>query len=209
LGGELNLNGFNITGSGSIITTGEVEAGAFIANQVITEAGLTIFAPDVSQALTLEGINRLNEPLELVMKSSRGSLDALDDTLPGDTIGKYSINGYYDGDYKEGVSIRGRWTLDSDLTKVYPKSWLLLFANNNTDVAPAPAVIVRGEGVIVAKVHLATPQTTSDISTNYPTPDVGMIVFDSTLQKFKGYVSDTGLAGGGASNSTPGWVNLN
>jgi hypothetical protein len=209
LGGNLDLNQFNITGIGNIQIAGDVQADRIVSNDFLSDAGFTIFAPDVSQALTLEGINRLNEPLELVIRSSRGTLDALDDTLPGDTIGKYSIKGYYDGDYKEGTSIRGRWTLDADLTKVYPKSWLLLFANNNTDVAPAPSVIVRGEGVIVAKVHLATPQTTSDISTNYPTPDVGMIVFDSTLQKFKGYVSDTGLAGGGAPNSTPGWVDLN
>jgi len=39
-------------------------------------------------------------------------------------------------------------------------------------------------------------------------PDEGMIVFNQATQKFQGYVADTGLAGGGASNSTPGWVDL-
>ncbi len=41
------------------------------------------------------------------------------------------------------------------------------------------------------------------------TPTEGMIVFNSDTQKFRGYVSDTGLAGGGPSNATPGWVDLN
>jgi len=39
-------------------------------------------------------------------------------------------------------------------------------------------------------------------------PGEGMIVFNQATQKFQGYVTDTGLAGGGASNSTPGWVDL-
>lgn len=39
-------------------------------------------------------------------------------------------------------------------------------------------------------------------------PGEGMIVFNQATQKFQGYVSDTGLAGGGAANSTPGWVDL-
>lgn len=40
-------------------------------------------------------------------------------------------------------------------------------------------------------------------------PVEGMMVFLQDTQKFVGYVSDTGLAGGGASNSTAGWVDLN
>jgi hypothetical protein len=39
-------------------------------------------------------------------------------------------------------------------------------------------------------------------------PTEGMLVFLQDTQKFVGYVSDTGLAGGGASNSTAGWVDL-
>jgi len=44
--------------------------------------------------------------------------------------------------------------------------------------------------------------------TAIPTPYEGMLVFLQDTQKFVGYVSDTGLAGGGASNSTAGWVDL-
>ncbi|MDB4348988.1 hypothetical protein OAA64_01540 [bacterium] len=39
-------------------------------------------------------------------------------------------------------------------------------------------------------------------------PVEGMLAFLQDTQKFVGYVSDTGLAGGGVSNSTAGWVDL-
>jgi hypothetical protein len=51
--------------------------------------------------------------------------------------------------------------------------------------------------------------TTSARNTAHPSPTAGMIVFNAELQKFQGYVTDTGLAAGGAPNATPGWVNLN
>ena len=37
----------------------------------------------------------------------------------------------------------------------------------------------------------------------------GLVLFNEDLQKLQLYVDDTGLAGGGASNSTAGWVDLN
>jgi len=39
-------------------------------------------------------------------------------------------------------------------------------------------------------------------------PVEGMLAFLQDTQKFVGYVSDTGLAGGGVSNSTAGWIDL-
>jgi hypothetical protein len=36
-----------------------------------------------------------------------------------------------------------------------------------------------------------------------------MITYISAICKFQGYVEDTGLAGGGSPNTTPGWYNLN
>jgi hypothetical protein len=40
-------------------------------------------------------------------------------------------------------------------------------------------------------------------------PREGMIIFITDIKKYQGYVLDTGLAGGGAPNFNPGWVNLN
>lgn len=63
------------------------------------------------------------------------------------------------------------------------------------------------DGSFQSKIIQYVAQTASNISNI--TPVAGMVIFDSDTQKFKGYVSDIGLAGGGIANSTPGWVNLN
>jgi hypothetical protein len=210
LGGTLDLNGFDISGTGNISTTGTVQAEIVETNQIFTEFGVTISAPTVGNGLTLEGVTRTGAIPEIIIHAARGTLDTLVDTQAGDLLAKYTIKGYSQSVYKDCVIMRGRWTADADLTKAYPKSALHFIANNNTNTAnPGISAAVRGDGVLIANVHLATPQTTTNINTNYPTPEAGMIVFDSTLQQFKGYVTDTGLAAGGAANSTPGWINLN
>lgn len=210
LGGTLDLNGFDITGTGNISIVGDLTASVVDTSQIYTEFGVSISAPLVGKGLTLEGIARPGDIPEISIQSSRGTLVTPGDGLAGDLTGRYTIKGYSEGGYKDCVIIRGRWQPDADLTKTYPKSALHFVLNNNTDIPNAGiSAAVRGDGVLIANVHLATAQTTANINTNYPTPEAGMIVFDSTLQKFKGWVTDTGLAGGGASNSTPGWVNLN
>jgi hypothetical protein len=68
----------------------------------------------------------------------------------------------------------------------------------------------NSRGVLQAPAFKATPYAdTAARDAAHPTPTAGMILFNTQTQKFQGYVDDTGLAGGGASNSTPGWVDLN
>lgn len=62
------------------------------------------------------------------------------------------------------------------------------------------------DGTFDSKIISHRAQSSADVSAI--TPAAGMMVFDSDTQKFRGYVDDTGLAGGGASNSTPGWIDL-
>jgi hypothetical protein len=68
----------------------------------------------------------------------------------------------------------------------------------------------NSRGVLEAPALKSTGYlTTSARNTAHPSPTAGMIVFNAELQKFQGYVTDTGLAAGGAPNTTPGWINLN
>jgi hypothetical protein len=64
------------------------------------------------------------------------------------------------------------------------------------------------DGSLTVNSSVSLPAITAS-ARDLLTPTAGMIVFNTNTQKFQGYVSDTGLAGGGASNGTPGWVNLN
>ena len=62
------------------------------------------------------------------------------------------------------------------------------------------------DGSFSSKIITHRAQTGAEIAAI--TPVAGMVVFNSTTQKFRGYVDDTGLAGGGAPNATPGWIDL-
>lgn len=73
---------------------------------------------------------------------------------------------------------------------------------------PTAKLDVRGD--IKAESSI-TPGVYADAATRdaaITAPAEGMLVFLQDTQKFVGYVSDTGLAGGGVSNTTPGWVDL-
>ena len=67
---------------------------------------------------------------------------------------------------------------------------------------------VTGNAVVTGFVQVGRYTDGTARDTAITAPDEGMIVFNQATQKFQGYVADTGLAGGGASNSTPGWVDL-
>jgi hypothetical protein len=68
----------------------------------------------------------------------------------------------------------------------------------------------NSRGVLEAPTFKSTGYSSTAVrDAAHPTPTAGMILFNAETQKFQGYVDDTGLAGGGASNSTPGWIDLN
>tara|TARA_B110000503_G_scaffold99799_1_gene149306 strand:- start:37940 stop:39205 length:1266 start_codon:yes stop_codon:yes gene_type:complete len=76
-------------------------------------------------------------------------------------------------------------------------------------ISPSAELDVRGSVLATGSI---TPGAYADATardTAIAAPAAGMIVFNTALQKFEGYVTDTGLAAGGASNATAGWVNLN
>lgn len=67
-----------------------------------------------------------------------------------------------------------------------------------------PTATLDVQGAIKPGVYADTAARDAAITS----PVEGMLAFLQDTQKFVGYVSDTGLAGGGVSNSTAGWVDL-
>lgn len=63
---------------------------------------------------------------------------------------------------------------------------------------------IKAQKSITPGVYADAAARDADIAS----PAEGMLVFLQDTQKFVGYVNDTGLAGGGLSNATPGWVDL-
>jgi len=73
---------------------------------------------------------------------------------------------------------------------------------------PSQELDIVGNATIAGFMQVGRYADNTARDTAITAPDEGMIVFNQATQKFQGYVADTGLAGGGASNSTPGWVDL-
>jgi hypothetical protein len=87
-----------------------------------------------------------------------------------------------------------------------------LFVLCESDTIGSPSILsfTGNQGILTAptiKPGVYADATARDAFLT--SPAAGMMIFNTALQKFQGYVSDTGIAGGGAPNSTPGWINLN
>ena len=118
------------------------------------------------------------------------------------------------GDWNSVINVLG--SVDSNTGDITQPSKMAISvkAADSTDIPDQFAGFItasfNSRGVFEAPTFRAVPYT-NDAARDaaHPTPTAGMIMFNAQTQKFQGYVDDTGLAGGGASNSTPGWVDLN
>ena len=154
------------------------------------------------------GIIDTGAPAEMTLSVSRGTLDVPTNTVANDVLGGFRTAGYYNGNYKFASNIITQWASDADLTSNNPKSNVLLVIGDNSSYYYIAQF--SGQGNFTAPTiqpGVYTNGTTRDAAIT--APGAGMMVFNVALQKFQGYVSDTGLAGGGAPNSTAGWINLN
>lgn len=87
-----------------------------------------------------------------------------------------------------------------------------LFVLCESDTIGSPSVLsfTGNQGILTAPTIQPGVYTDAAARDAFLTsPAAGMMIFNTALQKFQGYVSDTGIAGGGAPNLTPGWINLN
>jgi hypothetical protein len=163
-----------------------------------------------SESFKLTGISgtTLNDGPLLEIGSSNGTISSPTTLISGDTVGRILYSGY------NGTAYR---TLGAIITQVDTVT-----GSESTPGKLLLSVRDFDGGIINAKVSLDSRGVFSSTSfglfpvedsterdTKFPSPTEGMMVFNSTLQKFQGYVSDTGLASGGPSNSTPGWIDLN
>lgn len=183
LGGNLNLNAFDITGVGNVNISGAIK----------TEY-LSIDKSDV-HTLT-QGFNVHNShpyPLSVVcitdgtepnaptlsLTSSRGTIDAPEDTKPGDVVGSIAISGYYNNEYHGCAGIRFSWDKDAKLGTNTAAAVITLATGNNNG-GSSEATFTGVTGAFYAPVL----QT----GTSYPAnPLKGMIIFNDTDNHFYGY----------------------
>ena len=121
------------------------------------------------------------------------------------------VSGIVGGDGKSLASFIAQTDSTANMSEAAPASnlYLTLAASDGQGDDPTTNYRVFSfltNGTFDSKIISHRAQTSAAVAAI--TPTAGMVVFDSDTQKFRGYVDDTGLAGGGASNSTPGWIDL-
>jgi hypothetical protein len=227
LSADLGLNEFNIVGSGDINISGTIAASGLASSLDLN--GNNIFgAGDVNIEGTLTAANTTfshtlssSNPDPLVINAivstdiptytlnvSAGTFSAPTNLAEGAFIGGFKTAGYYNGVYKFASGIQTQWASDADLTQLYPKSTVYIVTGNNDDGFNFASF--DGAGKFTAPtIQPGTYANATARDAALPTPEAGMMVFNIELQQFQGYVSDTGIAAGSASNTTPGWINLN
>jgi hypothetical protein len=143
----------------------------------------------------------------VTLRSSKNSVETPVNTSPSDILGGFTVQGYYNGDFRSAATIAGTWESTADLTSTTPASTIAFVTGNNNN-AVFGGFNSKGSlnAPIIQPLAFATE---SARNTAIAAPEAGMITYISDICKFQGYVEDTGLAGGGASNATPGWYNLN
>ena len=150
-------------------------------------------SPDAVRIVGIEdpGINQIPS---ITLESSRGVVINPVNTVAGDLIGVFKVQGYHTGAYRYASGVITQWSASADFTQTFPRSNLLISLGNNSATQTVTASL-SGDGIFVAGalqtgVYVTTPSDTR------PTPAKGMIIFNDTAGVFQGY---NGAA----------WVNLN
>jgi hypothetical protein len=177
LGANLLLNTYNINGIGNINITGSVTSTS------VTTAGLTVNStstiPVKISAIT-NGISS-GSPY-LTINASRGTISSPTTIQAGDILGGIRITGYINStrDATAGFLV-AQVEAGAVLTDPVPKSSVAILAGAGSGVVQASLSSNGAWSAPIIKVG-------SYAAISYPAaPSAGMIIFDSTANKFVGY----------------------
>ena len=194
LGGNLNLNNHNITGTGNITATGLISATTSISAGTTVSAATfqgvattnTVVLQSSNQYITTaKGITdgtSANAPI-VSFDVSKGTLVSPTNTAASDILSTLQFRGYYNGSYIPAVSVAGQWDSNSVLSSPYAGGTFFIGTGNNSNGFNTLTFSSKGTLAVSGAVQVGQFATGS-----YPTSPVkGMIIFDSTTNHFYGY----------------------
>lgn len=194
LGGNLNLNGFNIRSTSTDITFGTTTTG----NNLVVIGNQATPAFTVRTGLT--GTGGLEQQGPIIRTYSHNGTDSSPTPLVlNDSLGQLNFQGRIKaGSYgavdADLVSIKAIVNYEGDLVSAITTAALEFIVLNGPNTADAKLATFNNAGVFSAPimqtgVYTSTPETR-------PTGVKGMIIFNDTTSKFQGYNGTT-------------WVDLN
>lgn len=180
LGGNLDLNGNDILGTGNIDTTGTINV-----SDSATFRNVNIFSTSekIGTGLGVFSITNGNPSFPGWIDSiiSKGTWDAPINPEAGEFLGGYKISAYINNSSKPVTMLASELAATADLQSAIPAANFYIAVTANTDVV---RFTFRPNGVFEAPVIKATNYETTNLPTN---PEKGYIVFDSTANQFKGW----------------------
>lgn len=185
----------------------------FDSRGLAIESTMTVVHEPADIGVLIESSATDDRGPKLSFSSYRGTRESKSVVNQDDILGLTAFSGYSETPFgftdADLCGIRSVLTVEGDsVTLPEAKIEFLCFKGPN----PANAKIATFDPNGIFTAPVIRPGVYADATardTDITAPGEGMMIFNIALQKFQGYVSDTGLAGGGSSNSTPGWIDLN
>ena len=228
LGGDLDLNSNDITGSGNINITGDITGvGNVTVSGIFDNGVLTIDNDAITSESSILTFGASTTPIGLIINSSadidgcdfrsvtsasagpniafsavRGSIISPTVVTVGDTVGQIRFQGYQNTPVgftqANLVTINSVLTVAGDGASILPRGKLQLLVANGPNPANAATAEFDKDGVFSAPIMKPGSYTTTD--RDALTPSVGMMIYNTTDNKFQGYQNTSG--------TTLEWVNL-
>jgi hypothetical protein len=201
---NLVLNGFDITGTGDIDITGDIEAVNISATVItapsITNGNISLINNQIAvstDTLTISNDNQnlleiwgnttdgsINGTPQINIRSSRGTVEAPTNNQPGDFIATINFNGYYNGQTQPVSSIISGYEPTAIMSDSTPASNLAFITNKSN--GDRNISYFDSNGIFNAPIFLATSYTTIEMNA-IAAPTAGMIIFNSSTNNFYGH----------------------
>lgn len=227
LGGDLDLNSNDITGTGNInLTSGNIDFAGILTGagddgditingpQIGTTSGyLTVGTGPAPMGIVVnstglvDGLNVIspsstNNGPNIAFSAVSGSIDTPITLTVGDSLGQIRFQGFQNtpvGEIQANmVTINAVLAVEGDGASILPRGKLQFLIANGPNPADAARAEFDKDGVF--SVPVMKPGSYTTTQRNALTPAVGMIIYNTTANKFQGYQNTGG--------TTLEWVDL-
>jgi len=169
-----------------------ITAGIRSMEKTVSQHILTSISPEIKDSFE----NNNNNNPDFRLTCYKGTLDDPINTEPGDQLFGISFNVLHDASYLNAANIQAHWSPTADLTNGSGDSSLVFTVHKNND--QLQQFSFDHDGTLSAPSIKTGPYTTE--RRDALTPEVGTIIYNSSINKFQGYQNTNG--------TTFEWVNL-